>query len=129
MSELAQLTAAQAAEKIRAGEVSADELWTLYRERAVADDLNAYMWVADEPDAGEGPLAGVPLAVKDLFCVEGVPSYAGSRVLCSRASARKPCTTSRRFCAACSSRASARTSPCSPLSMRPLAASQLMGGS
>ena len=81
MTELAQLTAAQAAEKIRAREVSADELWTLYRERAAADDLNAYMWVADEPDAGDGPLAGVPLAVKDLFCVEGVPSYAGSRIL------------------------------------------------
>ena len=24
---------------------------------------------------------GVPLAVKDLFCVEGVPSYAASRIL------------------------------------------------
>jgi aspartyl-tRNA(Asn)/glutamyl-tRNA(Gln) amidotransferase subunit A len=81
VSELAQLTAAQAAEKVRAGELSADELWTLYRERAAADDLNAYMWVADEPDGGDGPLAGVPLAVKDLFCVEGVPSYAGSRIL------------------------------------------------
>ena len=28
-----------------------------------------------------GPLAGVPLAVKDLFCTEGVPSAAGSRIL------------------------------------------------
>src|SRR5687767_2477255 len=66
---------------VRGGEVSADELWTLYRERAAADDLNAYMWVADQPEAGDGPLAGVPLAVKDLFCVEDVPSYAGSRIL------------------------------------------------
>jgi aspartyl-tRNA(Asn)/glutamyl-tRNA(Gln) amidotransferase subunit A len=81
VSELGLLSAAQAAEKIRAGEISADELWTLYRERATADDLNAFLWVADEPDAGEGPLAGVPLAVKDLFCVEDVPSYAGSRIL------------------------------------------------
>ncbi|MGD0575911.1 MAG: amidase, partial [Anaerolineales bacterium] len=28
-----------------------------------------------------GPLAGVPLAVKDIFCVEGTPSTAGSRML------------------------------------------------
>ena len=27
------------------------------------------------------PLAGVPLAIKDLFCVEGVPSAAASRIL------------------------------------------------
>ena len=27
------------------------------------------------------PLGGVPLAVKDLFCTEGVPSQAGSRIL------------------------------------------------
>jgi aspartyl-tRNA(Asn)/glutamyl-tRNA(Gln) amidotransferase subunit A len=33
--------------------------------------------------AGEdpGPLAGVPLAVKDIFCVRGTPSTAGSRIL------------------------------------------------
>src|ERR671927_504676 len=28
-----------------------------------------------------GPLRGVPLAVKDLFCTKGVPSQAGSRIL------------------------------------------------
>jgi len=82
VSDLGLLTAAQAAKKVRAGEVSAAELWELYRERAEADDLNAYLWVADDaPEANGGPLAGVPLAVKDLFCVEGVPSYAGSRIL------------------------------------------------
>ena len=34
-------------------------------------------------DAGEalGPLAGVPVAVKDLFCQEGVPTTASSRIL------------------------------------------------
>ncbi|MFV0407226.1 MAG: Asp-tRNA(Asn)/Glu-tRNA(Gln) amidotransferase subunit GatA [Propioniciclava sp.] len=34
-------------------------------------------------DAGEqlGPLAGVPVAVKDLFCTEGIPTTAGSRIL------------------------------------------------
>jgi aspartyl-tRNA(Asn)/glutamyl-tRNA(Gln) amidotransferase subunit A len=84
MSELLSFTAAQAAECIRAGEISADELFEAYRERAAAEDLNAFLWVADGPDdraATDGPLAGVPLAVKDLFCVEGVPSMAASRIL------------------------------------------------
>jgi aspartyl-tRNA(Asn)/glutamyl-tRNA(Gln) amidotransferase subunit A len=84
MSELLSLTAAQAADRIKAGELSSDDLFEAYRERAAADDLNAFLWVADGPDAAadtNGPLAGVPLAVKDLFCVEGVPSMAGSRIL------------------------------------------------
>jgi aspartyl-tRNA(Asn)/glutamyl-tRNA(Gln) amidotransferase subunit A len=84
VSELLDLTAAQAAERIRAGETSAAELFELYRERARGDELGAYLWVADEqppePPA-DAPLGGVPLAVKDLFCVEGVPSAAGSRIL------------------------------------------------
>jgi aspartyl-tRNA(Asn)/glutamyl-tRNA(Gln) amidotransferase subunit A len=29
----------------------------------------------------DGPLAGVPIAVKDLFCTEGVPSQSGSKIL------------------------------------------------
>src|SRR5215211_4429716 len=84
MSELLAFTAAQAAERIKAGAISADELFAAYRERAAGEDLNAFLWVADGPDDHadpEGPLAGVPLAVKDLFCVEGVPSMAGSRIL------------------------------------------------
>ena len=81
MSELGLLSAAQAAEKVGAGEIAASELWDLYRERAAGDDLNAYLWVAEAPGAADGPLGGVPVAVKDLFCVEDVPSYAGSRIL------------------------------------------------
>src|SRR5918992_6065504 len=83
MSDLLELTAAQAAERVRAGEASAEELWDLYRGRAAADDLGAFLWVADEaPGVPAGaPLGGVPLAVKDLFCVEGVPSAAASRIL------------------------------------------------
>src|SRR4051794_23962161 len=82
--DILQLTAARAAERIRAGELSADELFGAYRERAVSEDLNAFLWVADGPDDqanADGPLAGVPLAVKDLFCVEGVPSMAASKIL------------------------------------------------
>ena len=82
MSELIDLTAAQAAERVRAGEISAPELFDAYRERAAAEELNAFLWVADSaPAVGDGALAGVPFAAKDLFCIEGVPSQAGSRIL------------------------------------------------
>src|ERR1039458_1981899 len=84
-SELIELTAAQAASRVRSGEIDARELFEAYRERAAADELNAFTWVAPqapEPAASESaPLAGVPVAVKDLFCTEGVPSQAGSRIL------------------------------------------------
>ncbi len=84
------LSAAQAAAAIRAGEISRAELFEFYRARAAADDLNAFTWVAaaaqaDAAGAGStdanSPLAGVPLAVKDLFCTEGVPSQSGSKIL------------------------------------------------
>jgi aspartyl-tRNA(Asn)/glutamyl-tRNA(Gln) amidotransferase subunit A len=83
MSELTELSAAEAAARLRAREIDATELFEAYRERAAADDLNAFTWVADaapEPVAGT-PLGGVPVAVKDLFCTEGIPSQAGSRIL------------------------------------------------
>ena len=83
VSELIELTAAEAAAKLRAREIEPAELFHAYRARAAADDLNAFTWVAvDAPAADlDAPLAGVPLAVKDLFCTEGVPSQAGSRIL------------------------------------------------
>jgi aspartyl-tRNA(Asn)/glutamyl-tRNA(Gln) amidotransferase subunit A len=82
--DLLDLTAAQAAERVRAGELSAAELFDFYRGRAAGDGLNAFLWLADESPADpapDAPLGGVPLAVKDLFCVEGVPSAAASRIL------------------------------------------------
>jgi aspartyl-tRNA(Asn)/glutamyl-tRNA(Gln) amidotransferase subunit A len=85
VSELTDLSAAEAAAEIRAGEISARELFDAYRERAADDELNAYTWVADgapaEMPAASAPLAGLPVAVKDLFCTEGIPSQAGSRIL------------------------------------------------
>ena len=84
MTDLLELTAAQAIEAIRVGELDAGALWTAYRERAAADDVNAYTWVAGEDPpaiADEAPLAGVPVAIKDLFATEGVPSQAGSKIL------------------------------------------------
>ena len=82
-AELLELTAAQAAARVRDGDLDPGELWGLYRERAAADELNAFTWVADEAPGTDtaGPLGGVPIAVKDLFCTKGVPSQAGSRIL------------------------------------------------
>jgi aspartyl-tRNA(Asn)/glutamyl-tRNA(Gln) amidotransferase subunit A len=84
MSDLLALTAGQAAAMIARGDLDAAELFEFYRGRAAADELNAFTWVADGAPpavAADSPLGGVPLAVKDLFCTEGVPSQAGSRVL------------------------------------------------
>jgi aspartyl-tRNA(Asn)/glutamyl-tRNA(Gln) amidotransferase subunit A len=78
-----ELTATQAAEAIRAGDVDAEEYFDFYRRRAEADAFNSYTWVAKEtPYVDRGSLlAGIPIAIKDLFCTEGVPSQAGSKIL------------------------------------------------
>ncbi|MBS1887732.1 MAG: Asp-tRNA(Asn)/Glu-tRNA(Gln) amidotransferase subunit GatA [Actinobacteria bacterium] len=111
MADLLDLSVAAAAAKIAAGEVSAAEYGAAWQAAAAADDLNAYLWTADEgsfaePDwngegesapagAGEatpygsngpapadsGPLAGVPIAIKDIFTTQGIPTTAGSKIL------------------------------------------------
>ena len=87
MSDPTSLSAAAAAEAVHAGELDPRELFAAYRDRAGADELNAFTWVADEPPEPDGadprtsPLGGVPVAAKDLFCTEGIPSQAGSRIL------------------------------------------------
>ncbi len=83
-TDLVALTAKQAVDAIAAGDLAPAELHAAYRERAAADELNAYTWVAGTTPGdldASAPLAGVPLAVKDLFCTEGVPSQAGSKLL------------------------------------------------
>jgi aspartyl-tRNA(Asn)/glutamyl-tRNA(Gln) amidotransferase subunit A len=79
MTDPLHMTAAQQAELIRGGDVSASEVFDFWRGRAEADDLGSYLWVADEAPAELGELP--PVAVKDLFCVEGVPSGAASGIL------------------------------------------------
>jgi aspartyl-tRNA(Asn)/glutamyl-tRNA(Gln) amidotransferase subunit A len=84
VSDVLDLTAAAAAGAVRAGELDPRELFEAYRRRAADEQLNAFTWVADAPPSAPsvaGPLGGVPVAVKDLFCTEGVPSQAGSRIL------------------------------------------------
>jgi len=103
VTDILGLSAAQAAAAIEKGDLGAEELFVFYRERARADadanggGLNCFTWVAEgisdtplesgpgwsdgDGTAGAGPLAGVPLGVKDLFCTKGVPSQSGSRIL------------------------------------------------
>jgi aspartyl-tRNA(Asn)/glutamyl-tRNA(Gln) amidotransferase subunit A len=75
--DLLGLSAAAQAQRIGAGDLSGAEVFEFWRSRAAADELGAYLWVADDNPGGVLP----PVAVKDLFCVEGVPSSAGSRIL------------------------------------------------
>jgi aspartyl-tRNA(Asn)/glutamyl-tRNA(Gln) amidotransferase subunit A len=84
MSGLLELTVAGAAAKIAAGEVSPEEYFEAWRGAAAGDDLNAYLWQIEDGNGYEvedGPLRGIPVAVKDIFCTEGSPTTAGSRIL------------------------------------------------
>lgn len=94
------LTSADVAELSRlltAGEVSAVEVTRAHLDRIAAEDgrLGAYLHVetdaalaaataVDEARAAGdelGPLAGVPVALKDLVVTEGVPTTSGSKIL------------------------------------------------
>jgi aspartyl-tRNA(Asn)/glutamyl-tRNA(Gln) amidotransferase subunit A len=83
------VSVARLAERLRAGQLSAREAVEWYLARIEEHrDLNAYITVlADEAlaeaDAGppDGPLRGVPLAVKDVIDVAGVRTTAASEIL------------------------------------------------
>ena len=82
MGELLELSVAEAAGRIAAGELSRAEYGEAWRGAAAGDELNAYLWRAEDgAGEGDGPLAGIPVAVKDIFCTEGVPTTAASRIL------------------------------------------------
>ena len=97
MTELLHSTAADLAGLIASGLASSREVTQAHLDRidAVDRSVRAFLHVdgeralaaADAVDAkraaGEplGPLAGVPLAIKDIFCLTGAPTTAGSRIL------------------------------------------------
>jgi aspartyl-tRNA(Asn)/glutamyl-tRNA(Gln) amidotransferase subunit A len=95
--ELTRMTAAEMAEAIAAGEVSAVEVTRAHLDRIedVDPQVHAFLHVAadgavtaaravdERRAAGEplGPLAGVPLALKDVFTTADMPTTCGSRIL------------------------------------------------
>ncbi|MFN3340371.1 MAG: Asp-tRNA(Asn)/Glu-tRNA(Gln) amidotransferase subunit GatA [Dietzia sp.] len=97
MSSLTNSTAAELAGRIAAREVSSEEVTRAHLDRIseVDGEINAFLHVgADEAldaaravdarlAAGEelGPLAGVPIALKDVFTTTDAPTTCGSRML------------------------------------------------
>ena len=99
MSDYSLLTrpAHELADMLRASEVTSEELTSIHLDQieALNPSLNAFLVVdavgaleaARDIDArraaGEelGPLAGVPIAIKDNFCTSDLPTTCGSRML------------------------------------------------
>jgi aspartyl-tRNA(Asn)/glutamyl-tRNA(Gln) amidotransferase subunit A len=85
MKDLLDLTALEAQEAMAAGDLDAAEYTAAWGEAAAGDELNAYLWrdgSGEEADAVAVEEARTaPIAVKDIFCTEGVPTTAGSRIL------------------------------------------------
>jgi len=89
--EVRELSVAEALRRIEAGELSGSEYFDAYADAAAGDELGAYLWRV-EPGAGRSTagsagdeadreLRGAPIAVKDIFCTEGIETTAGSRIL------------------------------------------------
>jgi aspartyl-tRNA(Asn)/glutamyl-tRNA(Gln) amidotransferase subunit A len=93
---LTSLTLSAAREKLRSGDITSVELTQAHLERIAALDetIQSYITVThDEAIAmaeaadrrlaqgDDSPLLGIPLAIKDVLCTEGVQTTCGSRLL------------------------------------------------
>lgn len=94
--ELTQLTLTELRHALRQGQTTSTAVTQVMLDRIVAVDneVNSYLTLSDElalEQAAEAdrrqaqgqdtPLLGVPVAVKDIICTEGVPTTAGSKIL------------------------------------------------
>jgi len=94
--ELHALSIAAAAARLRAGEITSVELTEAFLRRieALNPKLNAFLAVtadlaleqARQADRrlktkSAAPLTGIPIAIKDVICVKGIPATAGSKIL------------------------------------------------
>ena len=85
MKDLLQMTALEAHEAMVAGDLAASEYTAAWKEAAAGDELNAYLWRNEEGEDSKAIAVErdcvAPIAVKDIFTTEGVPTTAGSRIL------------------------------------------------
>jgi aspartyl-tRNA(Asn)/glutamyl-tRNA(Gln) amidotransferase subunit A len=100
MTDLTGLSLLEAAAALRAGEISSLELTRAFLERIAALDASLHAFLALAPAPAEtqaaaadrrltearrtgqaSPLLGIPIVVKDVLCVQGLPATAGSRIL------------------------------------------------
>ena len=95
--DILSLTAVELGKKIKAKEISVVEATraVLEQAKAVEAEINSYVTLNEEGalaqaeevqkkiDAGEltGPLAGVPVAIKDNMCIEGQLTTCSSKIL------------------------------------------------
>ena len=95
--EILELTALELSEKIKAGRITVREAAeaALRRAKDVEPAINSYVTIDEESvyrqaeavqkriDSGEltGPLAGVPVAIKDNMCIKGELTTCSSRML------------------------------------------------
>ncbi len=96
MTALIELSLAEAGKGLEAGDFTAEELTLACIEALESGrDLNAF--ITETPDIAldrakasdarradgkaAGPMDGIPIAIKDLFCTEGVLTTAGSHIL------------------------------------------------
>ncbi|MDP3973103.1 MAG: Asp-tRNA(Asn)/Glu-tRNA(Gln) amidotransferase subunit GatA [Candidatus Nanopelagicales bacterium] len=94
---LTRLSAADLGAAISAGEITSEEITAACLDRIAATDdrVHAFLHVASEAALKRaraidqslaegrsfGPLAGIPVALKDVFAQRGVPTTCGSRIL------------------------------------------------
>ena len=90
-------TLSELRDSIAAGRVKAEELARRYYDRiaAINPQLNIFLSITKERALGQaarvdavaakgdtlGPLAGIPVAIKDVLVMQGAPATAGSRIL------------------------------------------------